>query len=177
MRRRKFCFNEKIWSLPTNKKYHLPGFTILELTVAMILTGLVVTIAYAGYGIMSRQYAAYQKTTEKQATLSLLDNTLHHDFAGAETIRALGNRLFFTETTGQVITYETRYNQIIRTQGTVTDTTNLDIVGWTTTQLPGTDLVEALRFETLQGEAAYPFSFRKHYGKEFLIRFGKEETS
>jgi len=66
--------------------FRLPAFTVLELTLAMLISAVVLGIAYSGYSLVSKSYSRYQNRNEKLATLARLDELLKKDFYKADYI-------------------------------------------------------------------------------------------
>jgi len=68
----------------------LPAFTLMEVTIAMLLTSIVVGITYTTYRIVSRSYVDYAKKQESLATFLTADKLLKQDFLQAEQILKTG---------------------------------------------------------------------------------------
>ena len=68
----------------------LPAFTLMEVTIAMLLTSIVVGITYTAYRIVSRSYLDYAKKQETLATFLTADKLLKQDFLQAQEILKTG---------------------------------------------------------------------------------------
>ena len=67
-------------------KHKVKAFTVMEITVAMLLAAIVIGITYAAYSIISQSYIAYHNKNEDMANLVRLDELLKKDFSHADTI-------------------------------------------------------------------------------------------
>jgi len=62
------------------------AFTIMEVTISMLISAIVIGITYSAYTIIRQSYAIYQTKNETLAVLSRVDQLLTRDFAHAELI-------------------------------------------------------------------------------------------
>src|SRR3569832_707986 len=62
------------------------GFTILEISIAMLIASMVIGITYTAYLIIGRAYQSYNSKHEHIAELLKLDELLRKDFDHAELI-------------------------------------------------------------------------------------------
>jgi Tfp pilus assembly protein PilE len=62
------------------------AFTIMEVTITMLISAIVIGITYSAWSIVSQSYTAYQNKNEGLALLSRIDQLLAKDFAHAELI-------------------------------------------------------------------------------------------
>lgn len=67
-----------------NKK--VPGFTIMEVTIAMLLSAIVIGLTYTVFSLVTRSYQSYQSRHREMATVLSLDGLLRRDFDRAELI-------------------------------------------------------------------------------------------
>src|SRR5690242_11416038 len=56
------------------------GFTILEVSIVMMLTGILVVIVYSGFLIVSRQYDLYHQSTDRLQETVFFEKCLENDF-------------------------------------------------------------------------------------------------
>lgn len=64
----------------------LPGFTIMEVTIAMLLSAIVIGLTYTVFSLVTRSYQSYQTGHREMATVLSLDGLLRRDFDRAELI-------------------------------------------------------------------------------------------
>jgi len=64
----------------------LKAFTILEVTITMLVAALVMGITYSAYSIIIKSYGAFNKKNQDMAVIVRLDEWLKKDFSSAEII-------------------------------------------------------------------------------------------
>ena len=144
----------------------LPAFTILELTVVMFLTGIVMASAYMAWTIVAQQFLGYQHTSNRVGELARIELALQRDMEKAERVTRTSDVLTFYHPAATNIAYQFEAERIVRTAGNHADTVYMAISGIETRNLAlpnnGGILVEQLdvRF--------------KQYGNEQKMRFNKE---
>jgi Tfp pilus assembly protein PilE len=62
------------------------AFTILEVTITMLVAALVMGITYAAYSIIIKSYGAFNKKNQEMAVVVRLDEWLKKDFSRADLI-------------------------------------------------------------------------------------------
>lgn len=154
------------------------AFTIMEVTVAMLLTAIVIAITYTVYSIVARSYGEYGTKNNNRAVLIRLDELLRKDFEKAETINKTETGLTCSKRDGMV-TYEFRPDGVVRSSG-ITDTFKVSIaavdllfehalVG--ARALSGEDTrIDELRLDILFEKNNIDYSYHKQYSSENLIQ-------
>lgn len=67
----------------------LPAYTLIELTVAMLISAVVITILYQAYMVITSSYIVFNQKNKKQAELASLEKLLGNDFEqGKEIVRS-----------------------------------------------------------------------------------------
>jgi len=153
------------------------AFTIMEVTVAMLIAGLVIGMTYTAYSVVSRSYQSFQQKNDDIAVLLQLDHLLKRDFAQADTIFKTANGLTFTNAKSMV-NYQIDSSWIIRTSA-VTDTFKVKVSGVNTlfeeqpiTNISPTDepnRVDELEFQVLFQDKSIPYHYYKTYSAANLI--------
>jgi hypothetical protein len=64
----------------------IPAFTMMEVTIAMLLSTIVIGITYTVFSIITRSYHSYNLKHEEMATVLRLDELLQKDFDRAEIV-------------------------------------------------------------------------------------------
>src|ERR1700709_1903430 len=64
----------------------IKAFTILEVTITMLVAALVMGITYSAYAIIIKSYGAFNKKNQDMAVVVRLDEWLKKDFSRAEII-------------------------------------------------------------------------------------------
>lgn len=101
-------------------RHRVQAFTILEVTITMLLAAVVIGITYEAFSIVSKSYISFQKKNDDMAVLSRLDELLKKDFAHADTIAKIQNGLVF-KSNKNTTTYDIEPDFIVRTN-IITDT-------------------------------------------------------
>lgn len=67
-------------------KKRIPAFTIMEVTVTMLISAIVIGITYTAFSIITRSYHAFDNKHKDMAVVLRLDELLQKDFNRAEII-------------------------------------------------------------------------------------------
>ncbi|WP_158829371.1 PulJ/GspJ family protein [Mucilaginibacter lacusdianchii] len=109
----------------TQNKHRLPAFTILELTIAMLISAVVVAITYTAYNMISGAYQGFTKKHNEMAVMIRLDELLRKDFFKAAHIAYRQDSLVL-ELSAQTVRYHFEPERVIRTSG-IQDTFRVQI--------------------------------------------------
>jgi|GEM_PF-682395 len=77
-------------------KYRLEGFTLLEITIALLISSVVLGVAYSAYRIVSRSYTHFHQRSETLAEIARMDQWMKRDFFSSDSIRLDSGQLKFT---------------------------------------------------------------------------------
>jgi type II secretory pathway component PulJ len=91
------------------------AFTIMEVTVSMLIAAIAIAITYTAYSIISRSYRSYDQKNKKIAELIRADKLLKQDFMLADKISRTGQGIILESEQG-VIRYEFTDSCILRDQ-------------------------------------------------------------
>lgn len=111
-----------------NKPKRLQAFTILELTISMLISAIVIGITYTTYITVSRVYRNFKMKNEEMAILSKIDQLVKGDFDEAELIISKGKDIKIQRTDHTTIRYELSENFIVRNSSLI-DTFKVSITG------------------------------------------------
>ncbi len=153
---------------------------MLELTVALMLTGIVVLMAYSAYSVVQRQWVQFETSRKNMLDVAMLDMALHRDLSNSrETLKTTaGITCRFPD--GRFVHYVFSGNEILRNATIRTDTfrivtENVSFRFKNTEQyIPGKPL-DAITFRGKLQEEWLPFAYAKLYGAAQLIKW--EETA
>ena len=160
----------------------LKAYTLLEITVAMLVASLVISVTYTAYGIIDRSYRRYMETQDKVAELQMLDRALRQDFLRATLIHGEGNSVTFSDSSGRT-SYLFDEHYIIRSR-TGQDTFRLRAgqlllqfksLPLATADAPGDNapgtgaLLDELSFTLLENEGEIYYHYHKQYSSENLF--------
>jgi prepilin-type N-terminal cleavage/methylation domain-containing protein len=100
----------------------IKAFTLLELLVAMAITGLVVSIAGLAYNMLGRQFHTYKKESNEIASVFSFDSRLRTDILDAMHITWEENKLLLHRSEKEKLEYRFSGGYILRNDGARTDT-------------------------------------------------------
>ena len=159
-------------------KHHLRAFTILELTITMLLVALVIGITYTIYTIVSRSYESFQYKNEEIAVLDRLNELLSKDFSRSDSIFKTPRGLLF-QSKRDTISYELDTGFITRTN-TITDTfkvktQDLNILYQNQSlndnaPIAGKSRIDEMEFDIWLQNEKIPYHYHKLYSSENLIK-------
>lgn len=102
------------------KKNSIRAFTIMEMTVAMLISAIVIGITYAIYNIVVGSYTSFNNKNNKMAVVLRVDELLQKDISNADKI-IKNQQGFLLARDSEKIYYEIQPNFIVRINS-VTDT-------------------------------------------------------
>lgn len=157
-------------------KHKVKAFTIMEITVAMLLAAIVIGITYTAYSIISQSYIAYHNKNEDMAGLVRLDELLKKDFSHADTISKVDNGILCKiDTIG--ITYEFQPEYTVR-HSTIIDTFKLKTADVNTlfenqpiteiNNIPEQNRLDELDITVLFHNEKIPYYYHKQYSSASL---------
>lgn len=92
----------------------LKAFTLMEISMVMLLSALVIGIAYRCLDILTNQYRSFTQKNAYITQLSILDGLLSRDFVKSDTVFTTGNGIRCCSP-GKTIVYMMQPDCIIRT--------------------------------------------------------------
>jgi prepilin-type N-terminal cleavage/methylation domain-containing protein len=159
------------------KQHRLKAFTILEVTITMLIAGVLIGIAYTSYSIVIKSYHSFTSKNEDMAVLINLDHLLKRDFEKADTILKDTGGIVLTKD-NTLIKYAFTPDFVIRTAARV-DTFKVQTQELNTTfeNVPIVELqatseenkIDGLDFILIFQSEKIPFHYRKLYSSENLI--------
>jgi len=166
-----------------NKRHHIKAFTILEMTIAMLIAAIVIGITYACYGIVNKSYLSFKHKNEGIAILNLLDRLIRRDFDNADFVKRNPNGITIRQGDKPVISYRFEAGYIIR-NADIIDTfkvENSKVQVFFERQLKVNDdqtsdsnyeneRIDELRFDVSFQNETMTFHYNKQYSSENLIK-------
>src|SRR5882724_100995 len=67
-------------------KRKIPAFTIMEVTITMLISAIVIGITYTAFSIIARSYQSFDSNHKDMAVVLRLDELLQKDFNRAEIV-------------------------------------------------------------------------------------------
>jgi Tfp pilus assembly protein PilE len=162
--------------------HKVKAYTILELAITMLLSALVISIAYTAYRMVNQSYLSFTIKNNHSADLMRLDNLLKKDFFRADQITCDSAGILCHLKDHSVCYIFTR-DFIIRKAG-LTDTFKFkveNITPWYSSQQLQEALsestghyVDALDFNLIFRDEKVPFTYHKCYSSTELINANVE---
>ena len=159
-----------------NKK--IPGFTIIEVTIAMLLSAIVIGLTYTVFSMVTRSYQSYQTRHRDMAIVLSLDGVLRRDFDRAEVILKDTDGIVLTNK-NNLIKYRFYPDYVLR-KGIAIDTFRLktDSIAMSfegkTIEDSGTgaedDQLDELDLQVTLQKEKIPYYYHKIYSSVNLIR-------
>jgi prepilin-type N-terminal cleavage/methylation domain-containing protein len=105
----------------------LRAFTLLELLVGMILSGIVLTATFSAYHIITGQYETYRDKSEFDAEVSFFVSQLQSDFSNAKEITRISESEICFSYEKRMLHYKFSEKQVLRTDFLRTDTFHVSV--------------------------------------------------
>ena len=160
--------------LPTK----LSAFTIMEITITMLLAAIVISITYTAYTIINGSYLVFTRKNNEMAQVVQLDRLLKKDFYKASSISRDYQKILFRMDSTDII-YEFRPDLVTRTQG-ITDTfkiqteiINTSFESQPLPDLPTTDqpgLLDDMEWKIILQKEKIPYHYHKQYSSANLFQ-------
>ena len=159
-------------------KQKVKAFTILEVTITMLITALLIGITYTSYSIIVKSYRSFTVKNEEMTVLVTLDHLLKRDFDQAEMIFKDQDGIALTSN-DKTIKYEFKPDYIVRnaaridtfkvqTQDVSTAFENVPINEVQETEEP--NRIDELAFTLIFQNEKIPYHFYKLYSSVNLIQ-------
>ena len=151
----------------------LPGYTIIEVTVAMLLAAVSIGISYTAYSMIARSYISFDQKNKKVSELLLVDKLLKQDVDACNQIVRTDVGFIFQMKIGE-IEYRFENNYIIRDQYRF----HIDTLHLINSQLLSTfenkesfagEVVDKITFNIHEDEKSIPLMYVKQYSAEELF--------
>lgn len=159
-------------------KHKVKAFTILEVTITMLIAAILLGITYTSYSIVVKSYRSFTIKNDNMAVLISLDHLLKRDFGKAtivikdadgidlkndqQLIKYSFNPDFIIRTSIRVDTFK------VQTQDVITSFENVPL-----NEIQDTDeqnRLDEVSFTLLYQNEKIPYHYRKLYSSENLIQ-------
>lgn len=154
------------------------GFTLMELTVAMLISAIVVGITYSVYLIVIKSYHGFEARNQRVSTLIHFDHVLKRDFDKADIVLKDSAGVAMVKS-GTTIKYAF-YPEFILRESSKTDTFKLNTENVTAyfENIPLSELqadtelnrVDKFAFTIISAGDSIPCHYLKYYSSKNLIQ-------
>ncbi len=150
------------------------AFTLMELLVSMLISGIVISIIYLSYEIIYKQYEEYKKTNQKITQTLLLNTLLKTDFLQSHYILNKEKGLVFIDKENHGIGYQFEELYVLRKVNEVQDTffiaaKEISIKFQNEKQEVPLGLIDELIFDATILDEQEHFHYQKNYGADVLM--------
>lgn len=159
-------------------KNRVKAFTVLEMTIAMLLASIVIGMTYAIYSIVANSYNSFNVKNDKMAEILRVDELLKKDFLSADII--LKNESgFLVKRAEQLTNYEIQPDFIIRSSIAIdtfkvkTDSLNMSFQTIPLIEVGEKDeqnRINDIKFFILHENQKIPYNYHKQYSAVNLIQ-------
>lgn len=155
-------------------KKKLPAFTIMEVTISMLIAAIAIGITYTAYRIVSGTYIDYTRKQDRVAAFTVADKLLKKDFMMADHITRTPDGLDM-EAENSLIKYQFTESYILRTQSALqTDTLKIPVksgsFSFEDQVAEEGATVDQLTFETQLEGQDIPLAYKKLYSAQNLFK-------
>ena len=159
-------------------KNRVRAFTIMEMTIAMLLASIVIGMTYAIYSIVANSYNSFNVKNSKMATVLRVDELLKKDFLSADFILK-NERGFLFRKADQLTYYEIQPDFIVRSNISVdTFKVKTDRLTMSFETMPLTEVseneqrnrIDDIKFLVWYENEKIPYNYHKQYSAVNLIK-------
>ncbi|WP_423147020.1 PulJ/GspJ family protein [Rubrolithibacter danxiaensis] len=156
----------------------IKAYTILELTIAMLISAIVIGIAFSSYTILNKLYHVFNSKNKSITEFSLTNKILRKDFLQAKRIMKTESGIQTIDDKG-IVSYRFLKDYILRNQYDIrTDTLRLlneyVVCSFENREASIGDIVDRLNFSTKIDNQVIMLDFIKEYSSEDLINLKEE---
>ena len=103
-----------------NKSAKIPAFTLSEMMVVLVITSIVITLAFSVLSLVTKQFKAINNNYKKHTELALFKQRLVMDFDRSSMVEWNPSEgILHIQLTDQILTYELENNRLIRAGDTI----------------------------------------------------------
>lgn len=151
------------------------AYTLMEVTVAMLLSAICIGIAYSAFDIIGNYYRTFQQKNEKADALLSIREVLSKDFQRSKLVMNTADGILL-EQDSVSINYVFEADRILRQIPSLrTDTFKVvwkdKYVGFEGNEVLEPDTIDLLKLKvTLDQHSLVPLTFYKHYSAQNLFQ-------
>lgn len=152
----------------------IKAFTLLEVTIAMLLAAITIGICYTAFTLMNQYYADIKNRKDQVGEILLLQKLLRKDVERATLIKKLADGVYITYDTVNIsyhfsADYITRDYHQIKTDTIKIATATLDLK-FENREVANDGLLDEIIFTCKQKGKRFPMHFKKTYSATNLFQ-------
>lgn len=155
----------------------LKSFTLIEMVIVMIISGIIISIAYFSFFIIAQRFNSFSSSSRSLMEIGTLNNLLAEDFNDAKSVNVEGDEILVIKDSSSIhYLFEEEY--ILRQQESLIDTFKL-IAEKKKYYLNNREFflyagkIDELEFNCEYNKELFYFHFKKNYGADQLIHLNK----
>ncbi|WP_407427537.1 hypothetical protein [Arcticibacter sp.] len=158
--------------------FRVAAYTILEMTIAMLLAAITIGITYTAFSMIGQSYRHFDKDNKEHTSFVLVDKLLQKDIQGAVLVSSTSEGIDIKDSKGN-IRYIFTADYILRDQYEVSRDTfyipNRDLRALFENEEVMTEerLVDYIAFFATLNSREFPLVYRKYYSSTELIQLQK----
>lgn len=109
----------------------LNAFTILEVLISLILTGIIIALTYSLFLLIGKQLALFEKENSEILEYNIFNTTIKHDIEDSVDFKILDDKLHLIDYKESTIIYYVANQKILRTSQITIDTFDVHVNSFT----------------------------------------------
>jgi hypothetical protein len=150
-------------------KPRIKSFTIMEILVTMIISGIVVLTAFQFYSIFNMIMLQKTKLMDERNVILQFYDVLKSDISKAERMKYSINKLVINSNQEEVILYNFSDEYVVRNVNNLTDTFRVHLTEYEIDKDIVTGFEKILKFEIKGSIGSYPVLLEKTYTNDILL--------
>jgi prepilin-type N-terminal cleavage/methylation domain-containing protein len=155
-------------------KNKLPGFTLMEVIIGMVISSLVIGLAGSAFSLIQLQFRHYKKANDQLLEESMLDDVLRSDLQRCRNAIIENAERLILDDQSSPITYQFNPGAVIRSKQAHSDTFHIKTSGLSHEEK---GLLQVIHLNCLSTDAGREHYFVKQYTLEDLSRQEDKQSS
>lgn len=152
----------------------IKAYTLIEMTVAMLLAAISITICYSAYGIVSGYFVSFQQKNKQAQDMLIFTHAMERDLQRCNQVLRLVDGVEF-QCDSMNINYHFAGNYILRVLGELkTDTIKLEhtpvLTFFEGSEVNTTDTIDRIDLSIVLAQKSMPLQFQKSYAAANLFQ-------
>lgn len=150
-------------------RHKVAGFTVMELLVTMVISGIVVLSAFEFYIIFNKLILKKNSDMEGGKEVLLFYDLLRNDTEGSVMLNSTGDGISFRMDENHIIHYEFFKDFVVRLNNNLPDTFNVRVLDFNTEKDLTTGYIKFITLEIQKNKESFPVILEKNYPNDILL--------
>jgi len=146
----------------------IKAFTLIEVCVVMVISGIVIVTAGLSYSIINKQLNEYSKLSESMLNEIRLDFLISKEMRESRYAEAIDYGIRFVTNHGSFVEYRFSENNVIRITSQIQDTIDVIVLDWDFDKTSSLGLIKEFAIQLKNQEGLYSH-YSKEYGADLLM--------